>query len=210
MGVPVLVLGKSGTGKSASLRNFESNELGVVNVLGKPLPFKNSFKAINTDDYAKIKQALLNSKVNTMVIDDANYLMTNQFMRGHGGGKGNAVFELYNQIGDNFWDLVRFISTQLPDDKIVYLTMHEEKNDLGDVKPKTIGRMLDEKVCVEGMFTIVLRAIREEGKYLFRTQSDGFDVSKSPMGMFDEEKIGNDLKVVTLAIREYYNLEGDK
>ena len=209
MGVPVLVLGKSGTGKSAALRNFANEELGVINVLGKPLPFKNDFKSLNTDDYAKIKQALLNSKVNSMVIDDANYLMTNQFMRGHGGGKGNAVFELYNQIGDNFWDLIRFIQIQLPENKIVYITMHEEKNDIGDIKPKTIGRMLDEKVCIEGMFTIVLRAIKEEGKYLLTTQSNGFDVSKSPMGMFDDLKIDNDLKQVNETIKNYYNLGGN-
>lgn len=208
MGIPVLVLGKSGTGKSAALRHFGKDELGVINVLGKPLPFKNNFKSLDTDDYGVIKQALLNSKVNSMVIDDANYLMTNQFMRGHGGGKGNAVFELYNQIGDNFWDLIRFIQLQLPDEKIVYLTMHEDKNDVGDIKPKTIGRMLDEKVCIEGMFTIVLRAIKEEGKYLLTTQSNGFDVSKSPMGMFDDLKIDNDLKTVNDTIKNYYNLGG--
>lgn len=210
MGLPILIIGKSGMGKTASLRNFNKDEIGVVNVLGKPLPFVNDFKSITTDDYAKIKQTLLNSTVNTLVIDDANYLMTNQFMRGHGAGKGNAVFELYNQIGDNFWDLIRFVQLQLPEDKIVYLFMHEDKNDMGDIKPKTIGRMLDEKVCIEGMFTIVLRAIKEEGQHYFTTQSDGFDVSKTPMGMFDTPKIENDLKNVTEVIRKYYKLGGNK
>jgi len=206
MGVPVLIIGKSGVGKTASLRNFDADSIGVVNVLGKPLPFKNNFKSITTDDYGKIKQTLLNSTVNTLVIDDANYLMTNQFMRGHGGGKGNAVFELYNQIGDNFWDLIRFVQLQLPDNKIVYLFMHEDKNDMGDIKPKTIGRMLDEKVCIEGMFTIVLRAIKEEGKHYFTTQSNGFDVAKSPMGMFEELKIDNDLSAITEVIKKYYEI----
>lgn len=210
MGVPVLIIGKSGVGKTASLRNFNKDEIGVVNVLGKPLPFVNDFKSITTDDYAKIKQTLLNSTVNTLVIDDANYLMTNQFMRGHGAGKGNAVFELYNQIGDNFWDLIRFVQLQLPEEKIVYLFMHEDKNDMGDIKPKTIGRMLDEKVCIEGMFTIVLRAIKEEGQHYFTTQSDGFDVSKTPMGMFDAPKIENDLRNVTEVIKKYYKLGGNK
>lgn len=210
MGLPILIIGKSGMGKTASLRNFNKDEIGVVNVLGKPLPFVNDFKSITTDDYAKIKQTLLNSTINTLVIDDANYLMTNQFMRGHGAGKGNAVFELYNQIGDNFWDLIRFVQLQLPEDKIVYLFMHEDKNDMGDIKPKTIGRMLDEKVCIEGMFTIVLRAIKEEGQHYFTTQSDGFDVSKTPMGMFDTPKIENDLKNVTEVIRKYYKLGGNK
>ena len=210
MGVPVLIIGKSGVGKTASLRNFDKDQVGVINVLGKPLPFVNDFKSITTDDYAKIKQTLLNSSVNTLVIDDANYLMTNQFMRGHGGGKGNAVFELYNQIGDNFWDLIRFVQLQLPEEKIVYLFMHEDKNDMGDIKPKTIGRMLDEKVCIEGMFTIVLRAIKEEGQHYFTTQSDGFDVSKTPMGMFDALKIENDLNKVTEIIKKYYKLGEEK
>lgn len=210
MGVPVLIIGKSGVGKTASLRNFQKDNIGVINVLGKPLPFVNEFKSITTDDYGKIKQTLLNSTVDTLVIDDANYLMTNQFMRGHGGGKGNAVFDLYNQIGDNFWDLIRFVQLQLPENKIVYLFMHEDKNDMGDIKPKTIGRMLDEKVCIEGMFTIVLRAVKIEGKHYFTTQSDGFDVSKSPMGMFADAKIDNDLNVVNETIKNYYKLGENK
>lgn len=207
MGIPVLIIGKSGTGKTSSLRNFNTNELGIVNVLGKPLPFKNDFKTIVSDDYTKIKQALLSSKVKTLVIDDAGYLITNQFMRGHSGGKGGAIFDLYNQMGDNFWDLIRFVQIQLPEDKIVYLTMHEDKNEMGDVKPKTIGKMLDDKVCIEGMFTIVLRSLRHDGKYVFRTQSDGMDVSKSPMGLFKQEFIDNDLKEVTNQIKKYYNVK---
>jgi len=208
MGLPVLVYGNSGTGKSTSYRAFNEKELGIINVLGKQLPFKNNFKTFTSSDYPTIKQALLKSTVNTMVIDDAGYLLTSQFMAGHAGGKGNAIFDLYNQIGDNFWDLIRFVQLQLPAEKIVYIFMHEDKNDMGDIKPKTIGRMLDEKVCVEGLFTIVLRSFKEEGKYYFRTQSSGFDVSKSPIDMFNNEKIDNDLKQVDNVIREYYNLGG--
>lgn len=210
MAIPVLVLGKSGTGKSTSLRNFKPSELGIINVLGKPLPFKNQFKAIKTDDYATIKKVLLGAKVNSLVIDDAGYLITNQFMRGHSGGKGNAVFELYNALADNFWGLIQFIVHELPAEKIVYLTMHEEKNESGDVKPKTIGRLLDEKVSIEGMFTIVLRSVKEDGKYLFKTQSDGLDTVKSPLGMFEDELIPNDLQVVDTTIRAYYGLNEKK
>lgn len=207
MGIPVLIIGKSGTGKTSSLRNFDSKDLGIINVLGKPLPFKNDFKTIVTDDYTKIKQALLSSKVKTLIIDDAGYLITNQFMRGHSGGKGGAIFDLYNQMGDNFWDLIRFIQIQLPEDKIVYLTMHEDKNEVGDIKPKTIGKMLDDKVCIEGMFTIVLRSLKNEGKYVFRTQSDGLDVSKSPIGLFENEFVENDLKLITEKIKKYYEFK---
>lgn len=207
MGLPILVIGKSGMGKSASLRNFDKDKLGVVNVLGKALPFQNDFNTIQTDNYSQIKQILLGSKVNTLVIDDAGYLITNQFMRGHAGGKGSSIFDLYNQMGDNFWELINFISYQLPNNKIVYLFMHEDKNELGDIKPKTIGRMLDEKVCVEGMFTIVLRAVKDDGKYVFSTQSNGFDVAKTPIGLFESQYIDNDLRRITNEIRRYYKME---
>ena len=207
MGVPVLIIGKSGSGKSASLRNYKSN-IGIINVLGKKLPFKNSLPISETDDYAKIKSLLHGSKANTLAIDDSGYLMTNAFMQGHSQtGKGNAIYEFFNEIGDSFWALIRFVQEQLPDTKVVYFFMHEDKNDFGDIKPRTIGKMLDEKVCVEGMFTIVLRSMLSNGKHIFKTQSDGFDVAKSPMGMFDEE-IDNDLKFVDEQIREYYNLKG--
>jgi hypothetical protein len=207
MGLPILILGKSGSGKSTSLRNFKENEVGIINVLGKPFPFKSNLKFIKTDDYAKIKGLLLQSKVDSLVLDDAGYLITNQFMRGHASGKGGQIFELYNSLGDNFWQLIQFIVHELPNNKIIYLFMHEDKNDAGDIKPKTIGKMLDDKVCVEGMFTIVLRALKDDGKYVFATQSNGFDVTKTPIGMFEAEKIDNDLKHVDEVIRKYYNLK---
>ena len=206
MAVPVLIIGRSGTGKSASLRNFEENTVGIINVLGKPLPFQNNLKFVKTDDYSKIKAILLGSKVNSLVIDDAGYLITNAFMRGHSAGKGSNIFDLYNSLGDNFWNLIQFIIHELPENKIVYLFMHEDKNEFGEMKPKTIGRMLDEKVCVEGMFTIVLRAFKEDNKYLFATQSDGFDVTKTPIGMFEDPKIDNDLQFVDQKIRSYYKI----
>lgn len=207
MGVPVLLLGKSGSGKSASLRNFQSGEIGIINVLGKPLPFRNSLQAIVTDDYNTIYSVLLKAKTNTIVIDDAGYLMTNQFMRSHSStGRGNDIFAFYNDLGDRFWHLVRFVVEKLPPEKIVYFVMHEDKNDFGDIKPKTIGKMLDEKVCIEGMFTIVIRSILSNGKHVFRTQTDGLDVCKTPIGMFNQEEIDNDLKMVDTTIREYYGL----
>lgn len=207
MGVPVLLLGKSGSGKSASLRNFQSGEIGIINVLGKPLPFRNSLQAIVTDDYNTIYSVLLKAKANTIVIDDAGYLMTNQFMRGHSStGRGNDIFAFYNDLGDKFWHLVRFVVEKLPPEKIVYFVMHEDKNDFGDIKPKTIGKMLDEKVCVEGMFTVVIRSMLSNGKHVFRTQTDGLDVCKTPIGMFNQDEIDNDLKMVDTTIREYYDL----
>ena len=208
MGVPVLVIGKSGSGKSTSLRNFAENEIGLINVSKKPLPFRKKFEStIKTDDYQTVVNAITKTSKNSVVIDDAGYLIVNHFMNGHSkAGSGNAVFSFYNGVGDSFWQLVEFVKN-LPDEKIVYFLMHEDKNDFGDIKPKTIGKILDEKVCLEGMFTVVLRCLKNGDKHIFRTQTDGFDVAKSPMEMFEEKEIDNDLKMVDTAIREYWDLK---
>jgi hypothetical protein len=128
-------------------------------------------------------------------------------MKGHSSaGNGNAIFGFYNKVGDSFWNLIELVKT-LPDDKIVYFIMHEDKNEFGDIKPKTIGKILDEKVCLEGMFTVVLRAYKDDKKYVFKTQSDGFDVCKSPIGMFGTNEIDNDLKLVDGTIRGYWTMK---
>lgn len=211
MGVGVLIIGKSGSGKSTSLRNFKSDEVGIVNVIAKPLPFKNvnHLTTVDTDNYADIKTLIEGSKTKSIVIDDAGYLITNQFMRKHANvGGGNAVFSLYNDIADNFWNLTEQIKA-LPKDKIVYIMMHEDKNEFGDIKPKTIGKLIDDKVCLEGMFSIVLRAKKIDKNYYFFTQATEGDVAKSPIGMFDELFIDNDLKKVDDIIREFYDIKVD-
>lgn len=208
MAVPVLIIGKSGSGKSTSLRNCTDKDFNLIRVLDKPLPFKGKINGWKTDDYQTIMKALLQSKAQSIVIDDAGYLITNHFMKGHSSsGKGNAVFSLYNDIGDYFWQLIQFVVGKLPENKIIYFIMHEESNDFGEIKPKTIGKLLDEKVCIEGMFTIVLRCIEESGKHLFVTQASSGAVSKSPMGMFGDLTIDNDLALVDKTIREYYEME---
>lgn len=209
MGIGVLIIGKSGSGKSTSLRNFKSDEVGIINVISKPLPFKNvnGLKTVDTDNYADVKKVIEGSKTPSIVIDDAGYLITNQFMRKHSNtGGGNAVFSLYNDIADSFWNLTEQIK-KLPNNKIVYILMHEDKNDFGDIKPKTIGKLIDEKVCLEGLFSIVLRAKKVDKNYYFFTQATDGDVAKSPIGMFDELYIENDLKAVDDKIREFYGIE---
>ena len=208
MGIGVLIIGKSGSGKSTSLRNFKSDEVGIINVIAKPLPFKNvnGLKTVDTDNYADVKKVIEGSKTPSIVIDDAGYLITNQFMRKHSNtGGGNAVFSLYNDIADSFWNLTEQIK-KLPNNKIVYILMHEDKNDFGDIKPKTIGKLIDEKVCLEGLFSIVLRAKKVDKNYYFFTQATDGDVAKSPIGMFDELYIENDLKAVDDKIREFYGI----
>lgn len=207
MAIPVLIIGKSGSGKSTSMRNCQNNDFNLIRVLNKPLPFKGKVNGWFSDDYQQIMKLLIASKADSIVIDDAGYLITNHFMRGHSSaGKGNGVFSLYNDIGDYFWNLIQFIVTKVPENKIVYIIMHEEKDEAGEVKPKTIGKLLDEKVCIEGMFTIVLRCIEEGGKHLFVTQASQGAVSKSPIGMFEDLTIDNDLLLVDKKIREYYGL----
>jgi len=210
MSIPILIIGKSGTGKSASMRNFKKEEIDVINVESKPLPFRNDFDTIDSDNYREIAKAIKSSKKKVVVVDDAGYLLTNSFMRGHASqGSGNAMFNFYNTLADDFWKLITFCKS-LDKDKIVYIIMHETKNDFGDIKPKSIGKLLDEKVTIEGMFTIVLRSVYHDGGYFFRTHTDGFDVAKSPIGLFEEDEIDNDLKAVDTAIREYYGFNQDK
>ena len=207
MGVGVLVYGRSGSGKSRSLKNFAEDEIFLVNVIGKPLPFPGRFRyCIKSDNYNTIKNGLKKMPSKVAVIDDAGYLLTNTFMRGHSAPKsGSSSFDLYNDIADSFWGLLCFIQNDLPEDVIVYILMHEATSDYGETKLRTIGKLLDEKVCLEGMVSIALRCMVEGDRHFFRTQSSGMDISKSPEEMFDLE-IENDLKAVDTRIREYWGL----
>lgn len=207
MGVGVLIYGRSGSGKSRSLKSFAEDEIFLVNVIGKPLPFPGRFRyCIKSDNYNTIKKGLKKMPSKVAVIDDAGYLLTDAFMRGHSVPKsGSSSFDLFNDIADSFWDLLRFIQNDLPEDVIVYLLMHEATSDYGETKLRTIGKLLDEKVCVEGMVSIALRCMVEGDRHYFRTQSSGMDISKSPEGMFEAE-IENDLKAVDTRIREYWGL----
>ena len=208
----ILIYGKSGSGKSRSLKGFAADEIFLINVEGKRLPFKSKFNyQIVTDSYetifAKLAGMASKTKIKTVVIDDAGYLLTNNFMRGHAGGrKGAQVFDLYNDLADNFWGLFKFVKNKLPSDIIVYLMMHEDTNDNGMTKLKTIGKLLDDKACLEGMVTVCLRCMSEDGKHFFRTKTDGFDITKSPEDMFEADEIENDLKAVDTIIRQYWDL----
>ena len=207
MGISVIVYGKSGSGKSRALKNFAPDEILLVNPTGKRLPFPGSFKfLLKSDDYGTIMKWLKTMPMKTAVIDDTGYLLTNAFMRGHSAPKsGSSSFDLYNNIADSFWRLLNFIQYELPDDVIVYINMHETSNDYGEVKLRTIGKLLDEKVCIEGLVTVCLRCMTDGTKHWFKTQSGGNDISKSPEDMFPPE-IENDLKAVDSRIREYWGM----
>ena len=199
MAVLVMIYGQSGTGKSTSLRNFKNEDVAVVNVSGKPLPFRGGIKPYNSDNYTKIMAAISKTDRKSIVIDDATYLMVNEFMR----TAKQTGYQKYTDMAVSFNQLIEFAAS-LPDDKIVYFMGHSDQADDGREHFKTIGKMLDNYVTVEGRFTIVLKTVVQDGKYMFSTQNNGQDTVKSPMGMFDAALIDNDLKAVDDAIREYW------
>lgn len=205
MGMPVLVYGKSGSGKSRSLKFFGEDEILLINIEGKELPFRSSFKyRCRTDSTDTIIEQIKKMPCKTAVIDDAGYLMTHHFMNNHRNKKGNSSFDMYDDIADKMYFLVQRIKTEVPEDVIVYIVLHEDTNDMGDTKIRTIGRLIDNKVCLEGMVTICIRCMSDNGKHFFRTQTDGFDITKTPEGMFDENEIDNNLKFVDDTIRQFY------
>lgn len=202
----VLLLGESGTGKSASMRNFKEWELALVNVAGKPLPFKGRFaEVLNSDSYRAIKKFMKECNANVIVVDDAQYLLANEFMR----RSAERGYDKFTEIAVNFWDLVQYCR-ELPEGKIVVFMSHIERDQNGNEKMKTIGKLLDEKITVEGMFTIVLKTVVKDGTYSFQTQNSGHDTVKSPIGLFEANEIDNDLKAVVERIRNYYGLGDSK
>lgn len=202
MGLPVLILGESGSGKSTSIRNFEKEEVGIFNVASKPLPFRKKLNKIDKSNYQTIIKCLTKPTLKTYVIDDSQYLMAfEMFDRAKETG--------YNKFTDmalNFRNLIQFIITGVPDNIIVYFLHHTEVTPEGKIKAKTVGKMLDEKLTLEGLFSIVLLATTDGQTHKFITQSDGYTTCKSPIEMFPLE-IDNDLKYVDKTIREYYEFD---
>ena len=204
MAYKILILGDSGTGKSASLRNFKDDEILVVNSAGKPLPFKNHFETVTprfdhlTDD---ILDALKKTMKKVVVVDDAQYIMSFQYMR----RIKEAGWDKWNDIQGDFFNIIQMCD-YLPEDTIVYFLSHIQRDEQGHEKIKTMGKMLDEKITIEGLFTTVLKTSVQDGKYYFITQNNGLDTVKSPMGMFESYAIDNDLKYVDTKIRNYYEI----
>ena len=214
MSLPVLIEGRSGSGKTYSLKNFKPEEIGVISVEKGRLPFKteiktvkipkyedsadiNSYAQANAAKYAWIERTIQKSQVKAIAIDDSQYLMANELFD-RSGEKG---YDKFTEMAKNFRNLIHFVNKLEDDDKIVYFLHHTEVGTDGREKCKTIGKMLDEKLVVEGCFDIVIYCQDHE----FYTQGNGMSTAKSPEGMFDT-KIPNDLKAVDTAIREYYGM----
>lgn len=207
MGVPVLILGSSGSGKTASLRNFDPSEIGIFNVASKPLPFRKKLPKVDGASYQQIVDGIAHSQLKVFVIDDSQYLQVfENFRRAKEVGYTKFVDMA---LAEN--NLIQFVIRNTPRDTIVYFLRHVEEFDDGRVRAKTIGKMLDNQLGgLEGLFAIVLFA-RTDGKdHWFETQSDGYTSAKTPMEMFDSLKIPNDLKEVDKTIRAYYEMEGEE
>jgi len=202
MAVKTLILGESGTGKSTSLKNFNPDEICYINPAKKPLPFKGKFEMLTgTTDIKQISLFIKKANKKIVVIDDGQYIMSFQYMH----RLKESGWDKYNDIQSDYFQLIE-LADNLPDDVTVYFLSHIEIKEDGRQKIKTIGKMLDEKITIEGMFTIVLKTYVSDGKYLFLTQNSGNDTVKSPMGMFPTFAIDNDLKYVDEKIRNYYEI----
>ena len=207
MGQLVFILGRSGTGKSFSMRNFPPEQLAVINVQGKILPFRGAaqIEATVVDQSDKIVKALetYGKTYKSIVVDDYQYVMANEFMR----RSAERGYDKFTEIGRHAWDIANTVR-DLPSDVIVYIMCHIDRDDEGNEKIKTIGKLLDEKICLEGMSTIVLKTNVSDGQYSFLTQNNGRDTTKSPFGMFPSYAIENDLYYVDQKIRNYYGFVG--
>lgn len=204
MGIPVLILGESGSGKTTSLRNFDVDEVGVFNVASKPFPFRKKLNKVNGATYDIIIRTIRAAKLKKYVIDDSQYLMAfEMFSRAKETG-----YNKFAEIALHFETLVKTVVESTPDDVIVYFLHHTEVLDNGKTKAKTVGKMLDNHLTLEGLFSVVLLAKIVDGRYVFETQSDGFTTTKTPLDMFADREIDNDLKFVDKTIREYWDLDG--
>ena len=205
MGNLIMVLGKSGSGKSTSLRNFKPDEMGVFSVAGKRLPFRSELPVLQHASYARIAEVLAANRRRCYVIDDATYLMQfDNFARAKDSG-----YTKFTEFAVNFQQLLQRASWTDEDTNVFFL-MHPDSDEMGREKPKTVGRMLDEKLCVEGLFPIVIDARVIQGddgrpRHVFVTENDGTNLAKAPMGMLPEV-MDNDLKAVDTAIREYWGM----
>ena len=210
MSITTMVLGESGTGKSASLRNLDPEHTLLIQAIKKPLPFKSASWKVATKDGGNIYQTDLHDKIiNAMkktkrkliVIDDFQYILANEYMR----RTDETGYGKFTDIGRHAWDIL-MAAAALPPDVRVYVLSHTESTDGGKTKIKTIGKMLDEKITLEGLVTIVLRTSVRDGEYFFATRNSGSDTTKTPMGLFADDLIENDLATADAAIFNYYEL----
>lgn len=209
MAVMTMIIGKSGTGKTASMRNLDPSRVALIGAVEKPLPFRaKGWVSKCTDNWnAVLKTAHVAAERgrDIIVIDDFQYIMANEFMR----RSDEKSYDKFTEIARHAWEVIMGLAA-LPSHVRVYMLTHAEEDANGGTKAKTIGKMLDEKICLEGLFTTVLRTSVQDGQYLFATRNNGSDTVKSPMGLFEEDFIENDLKKVDDEIVSYYDINTAK
>ena len=209
MAEKILIMGESGTGKSTSIRNCDPAITAIINPVGKPLPFRGAkhFETLNgvtsADEICNFMKAQAKSGKKIIVVDDFQYILAIPYMN----RIKETGWDKYNDFGSNYFNIID-VCSELPEDVCVYYLTHCETLENGLTTVKLIGKLLREKITVEGLFTIVLKTGVSEGKYYFFTQNNGKDTVKSPLGMFDAFSIENDLNYVDAKIRNYYEIAG--
>lgn len=210
MSIATLILGDTGTGKSFSLINLNPNDVLLIQAIKKPLSFRSGdWKPLTkeggsvyvSDNAQNIISVMHKCKRPIIVIDDFQYIMSNEFMR----RSSETGFNKFTEIGKNAWDIFNAAS-QLDDDKRVYIMSHVDETETGKIRIKTIGKMLNEKITLEGMVTTCLLTTVVNEQYKFVTKNNGNTTVKTPMGMFESEHVDNDLKAIDEAICEYYGI----
>ena len=220
----ILVIGESGSGKTRSLYSLDPKETFYINVIGKALPFqgwKTKYVDFNREtkegNMVRIHESdrIINAlkfidqnlpHVKIAVIDDAQYIMAYEFME----RAMERGFDKFTEIGKHMFDLLKIADELRPDLVIVFLFHSDDVSANGYIKTKakTIGKTLDEKITIEGLFTVILQAICYKDtdkviKYSFVTKNNGTTTVKTPEGMFDSNLIENDLKFVIDSFRKY-------
>lgn len=216
MSYATLILGESGTGKTCSLRNLDPKNTLLIQPVRKPLPFRSAgWKEIkakgdgNNILVCSNPQAIINcmhaSPFDVIVVDDWQYILASMYM----AARNVKGFDKFTEIGGAGFDIAKAAS-ELGENKRVYVLAHTTSDEFGNTRIKTLGKLLDDKIVVEGMFTTVLRTHVENGRYLFSTQNSGSDTVKSPKGMFSEQYIENDLAAIDRVICDYYGITNEK
>lgn len=225
----ICIVGESGTGKSTSLRNLNPEETFIISTTGKPLPFKgwrkkytnftivdgkpsgNYYVSSNWEQILKILKVVNKMpKIKQVIIDDMQYILSYEFV-----DRATEVgYTKFTELAQHLMEILRYAEQMRDDCKMVFLTHCENVGDAMNPKYviKTIGKLLAEKVTLEGLFTYLLFTKVQEGddgkmQYKFLTNTDGACVAKTPLGMYEELLIDNDLNEVIKTIDDYNNAD---